>query len=147
MNRLSNVKWQRSSLLARCLAPLAFLGLLSVGCLYEENDRCGPNQVLWDNDRLCVCAEGFTYTPTGCVDKSSVAPDPTGSGKPCTSDADCTGQAASYCELVVSHSCLVPNCTTGPDNCQTGFECCPFSTTPGFDTLPNLCLAAGLCTL
>ena len=146
MHRLSKLDQQRPALLLRRLAPWAVFGLLIAGCIYDADDRCGPNQVLWDNDRLCVCAEGFTYTAKGCVE--GLPPDATGSGKACTSDADCAGQAASFCELVVSRSCLVPNCTTAPDNCQAGFECCPFSTDPvTFGGIPNLCLAAGLCTL
>jgi len=144
MHRLSKLDQQRPTLLLRRLAPWAVFGLLVGGCVYDENDKCGPNEHLVDKDRLCVCDDGFTFSPAGCVEGVT---DTTGSGKACTSDADCTGQAASFCELLVSHSCLVPNCTTGPDNCQTGFECCPFSTDPTFGGLPNLCLAAGLCTL
>jgi hypothetical protein len=117
--------------------------LLVAGCVYDEDDRCGPNQHLEDKDRLCVCDDGFSFTAKGCVEGGmSTAP------KACASDADCTDTgAATYCELVVSRTCLIPNCSASPNDCPTGMECCPFSTTPGFDTLPNLCLAAGLCTL
>ena len=66
---------------------------------------------------------------------------PTGNGNACTSDADCAGKDANYCELFVSHTCLVNNCTASPDSCFTGSECCEFPGTP----IPSLCLAEGLC--
>ncbi|HEU4581272.1 MAG TPA: hypothetical protein VFS67_23600 [Polyangiaceae bacterium] len=118
------------------------MGLLIAGCLYDEDDRCGPNQHVASNDRRCVCDDGFVYSASGCVEGMQ---DSTGSGKACTSDADCEGQAASYCESFVSHSCLVPDCTVTPDNCHSGFECCSFAGIQGLESVPNLCLAEGLC--
>lgn len=65
----------------------------------------------------------------------------TGVGVPCTSDADCAGNDANYCELFVSRTCLVRDCSVAPESCFTGSECCSFPGTP----IPNLCLAEGLC--
>jgi hypothetical protein len=45
----------------------AVVGLLAPGCLVDSDDLCGPNQVIWGDDEVCVCAEGTAYTPTGCV--------------------------------------------------------------------------------
>lgn len=85
------------------------------------------------------CSGGYacniTETPSFCQRP------PTGNGVPCTSDADCAGYDASYCEVFVSGTCLVRDCSVTPDSCFTGFECCdltPYS-------LPTLCLAEGLC--
>src|SRR5687767_11633147 len=36
------------------------------GCLYDANDRCGPNQQIGEDIR-CVCAEGSAWTIGGCV--------------------------------------------------------------------------------
>jgi hypothetical protein len=43
------------------------VSLLALGCVLDSDDRCGPNQVIWGKDELCICAEGFAYMPTGCV--------------------------------------------------------------------------------
>ncbi len=44
----------------------ALWSLLPVGCVYDGNERCGPRQVLIDNDR-CVCDEGLVPSESGCV--------------------------------------------------------------------------------
>jgi hypothetical protein len=166
---------QSPALLLRRLAPWAVFGLLVAGCLVDKNDKCGDNQVLANNGLRCVCAEGFIVGDTGCVPCGDhEVPDPiqgcacdvgyarsgtsgpctelpagvtapTGVGTPCASDADCAGFDADYCELAVSHTCLVQHCTPSPNSCFTGFDCCDFSRTPGFESLPTLCLASGLC--
>ena len=146
MHRLSKLDQQRPTLLLRRLAPWAVFGLLLAGCLYDEDDRCGPNQHVADNDRRCVCDDGFVPGTGGCVEGQA-----TPAAKHCDSDADCTDTgAATYCEKVVSQTCLIPNCNAAPNDCPTGFECCPFSQfpIPGVDPpVPNICLTAGLCNL
>ena len=148
MHRISKLDRQSPALLLRRLAPWAVFGLLVAGCVYDDNDRCGPNEHLADKDRLCICDDGFSYTATGCVPISADAPPPP---KSCTSDADCTDTgAANYCETLLSHTCLIPDCNPAPNDCPTGYECCPFvaNPIPGVNPpIPNLCLLAGLCNL
>jgi hypothetical protein len=160
----------------RRAAPWLILGAIVPGCLVDEDDKCGPNQIIYHDgkqDERCICMEGFSATAAGCVPcganevadpalgcacadgfvrESASAPctmlaagvtPPTGLDKPCTSNADCAGLEASFCDTFVSHTCLVQGCTTSPDNCFTGKECCDFTTmVPEWGTL---CIAAGAC--
>jgi hypothetical protein len=204
----------------------AVLGMLSPGCVLDTDDRCGPNQVSWEGDERCVCAEGTAYTPAGCVpcganevasaagcvcamgygrsvptDACAPIPEgigtpctsnleclnpsfpscqispagdgycttvgcaapadcsggyacelaatptycrrpPSGAGRTCTSDADCAGAEATYCDLFVSRTCLVQACTVEPDSCFTGSECCDLTPVG----LPiTLCIPPGAC--
>jgi hypothetical protein len=63
--------------------------------------------------------------------------------KPCTSEADCAGTEATYCDIFVSRSCLVQGCSLDPDNCFEGWECCDLS---AFGIPMPLCLPLGACT-
>lgn len=97
------------------LARLAsVLALLAPGCVLDTENPCGNGQVPWEgNEERCVCAEGYGYTPQGCVrcgehelpapgggcmcepqyarGPSGVCePVPEGIGTPCTTDAECT---------------------------------------------------------
>jgi hypothetical protein len=68
---------------------------------------------------------------------------PVGLGKSCTSDADCAGTEATYCDTFQSHSCLVQGCSLAPDNCFTGMECCDLS---AFGVAQPLCIPQGACS-
>jgi hypothetical protein len=210
--------------IVRALSQLTLLGLLSQGCVLDQDDPCGPNQVPWTGKERCVCAEGTAYTPAGCVacgehevsspagcvceagfarsvatqpcapipegigtpcssDAECLNPGyphcetpstggyctslgcvdssgcnggyacntaasppycqrpPSGAGLSCTTDADCAGKEATFCDTFVTGTCLVRDCTLEPDSCFTGSECCDLS---GFG-LPALCIAAGAC--
>lgn len=85
-----------------------------------------------------MCPGGF-----GCDTKQSpsvcVAP-PKGLGDACTSQEDCAGQEASYCELTSSKVCLVSGCTVNAD-CWANWTCCDLT---AFG-LPTLCVAEGAC--
>jgi hypothetical protein len=147
MNRLTDLDRQSAALRLRRLAPWGVLALLATGCLIDDNDKCGENQKLTDNGLRCVCLDGYVVT-TGVGCAPAPPPDsnaPTGVGKPCASDADCAGLDADYCELFVSKTCLVKNCTVTPDSCYQGSECCSFAGVAGLETVPNICLATGLC--
>lgn len=67
---------------------------------------------------------------------------PTGAYMPCASDADCAGTEATFCDLAVSFSCLVRDCSVEPDSCFSGSECCDLS----LFSLPRLCIPEGQCT-
>jgi len=49
---------------------------------------------------------------------------PEGLGNACTSSADCEGHAASYCETVQAHACLVNDCRADPNKCHGDWVCC-----------------------
>jgi hypothetical protein len=78
---------------------VALTALLSA-CIYDTDNRCGPNQVL--ESEFCVCAEGFKLMQTECV-KVEVPPPPPPSGpgavcdptsNPCTDAIYATCQQA-----------------------------------------------------
>lgn len=68
---------------------------------------------------------------------------PVGAGVTCTTDADCAGTEATYCDTFVTMTCLVQGCTLTPDNCFAGTECCDLS---AYGIAQPLCVAAGGCT-
>jgi hypothetical protein len=84
------------------------------------------------------CTGGFvcetSASPTYCKRP------PFGAGRPCTAPADCADTEATFCDTIVSQSCLVQNCTVTPNDCFAGMECCPIA------GLPNLCIPQGACT-
>lgn len=57
---------QRQRRRAARLGALMFTGALSLGCLYDADDRCSPGTVLFEGT-VCVCAEGSVLTEEGCV--------------------------------------------------------------------------------
>jgi len=99
-----------------------------VGCLYDKDDPCGPNQVTLEGvpgvnegEEMCVCAPNTVPGPeggcvacgaheivgaTGCACEPGYARGPDnvcaevtgGAGLPCTTDAECLDLAAPHCE-------------------------------------------------
>ncbi len=67
---------------------------------------------------------------------------PLGAGMPCTSNDDCAGTDATYCDIFVSMTCLVENCSLDPNDCFEGSECCDLS---AFGIPQPLCLPTGAC--
>jgi hypothetical protein len=67
---------------------------------------------------------------------------PSGLGDSCTTQEDCAGKEASYCETNRAKNCLVPNCQTDED-CFIGWECCDLTTFG----LPALCVREAACPL
>ncbi|HET7540383.1 MAG TPA: hypothetical protein VFK05_10950 [Polyangiaceae bacterium] len=125
-------------------------------------EPCGDNEV--PGAMGCECKPGFTKPaggvceaviecakpedcPEGYACDLEVTPGlcrkpPTGLGMSCTSNADCAGTEATYCDTFQSHSCLVQGCSLTPDNCFTGFECCDLS---AFGVAQPLCIPDGAC--
>ncbi len=125
----------------------AVLGLMSPGCVLDTDDRCGPNQVSWEGNERCVCAEGTAYTPTGCVPcganevaspagcvcetgygrsvpTDACAPIPEGIGTPCTDSSSCLNPVFPHCQIspVGDGYCTTTGCTTAAD-CTGGYAC------------------------
>ncbi len=214
---------RRSAVGRRTRHVLLALGLLAAvsACVYDADDRCGPNQVKVDHGRCacaantvpaaegcdfcpehevaesgsCVCESGFEraeesgpcvletiglgdacdddsacmkapYThcqasPGGAYctnldcsgeceggyacDTAASPPycrrPPTGQGAACTSQDDCAGNEASYCEMLQGHICLVQGCVIDGSDCYVGWTCCDLSAF-GFSTL---CVPEGNC--
>jgi hypothetical protein len=86
------------------------------------------------------CSEGYA-----CVQAASASfcrRSPSGMGKPCESAADCAGTEATYCETLISHSCLVQDCSLEADDCFEGWECCDVS---AYGMPKPICVPAGEC--
>jgi hypothetical protein len=125
----------------------AVLGVLSPGCVLGDGaERCGPNQVLWETEMRCVCAEGAAYTADGCVlcgtnevastngcvcDVGYGRPAPTapceaipeGVGTPCSTDAECLNPSYPHCQSSPGGDyCTNQNCAADGD-CDGGYLC------------------------
>lgn len=102
---------------------------------------CGENEMA--SPVGCVCVSGFARTGGAgpCLPSDAVLP--TGQDEHCEAQEDCAGYEASFCDTLVSFTCLVPNCTVSPDSCSEGKDCCDISALGlGVSTL---CIAQGLC--
>lgn len=71
------------------------------------------------------CSDGYACdvktTPSVCRKP------PQGLGKPCSSSSDCAGTEATFCDLVVTRSCVVEGCSLAVNDCFTGYACCDLS--------------------
>jgi hypothetical protein len=213
----------------RGLLAASFMSLVAASCIYDPDQRCGPQQHLGPNSTcacddglvlqsatqtcvacgehetwqagFCACDDGFTRSeanggaclPGGpgtkcdptqggadCIDAAydtcrdrgggigyctatcktdvdcphsfvcDIASSPatcmseaTGQGDSCTTDADCAGNDASYCETAVVNKCLVVGCSVkNPLSCSEGFSCC--DVTP-LGLALTLCVPEGDC--
>jgi hypothetical protein len=86
------------------------------------------------------CQGGYacdaTATPAFCKRP------PVGAGRACQSSTDCAGTEATYCDLMVTHQCLVQGCKRTPDDCFTGTVCCDLSM---FGVAQPICVLPGTC--
>jgi hypothetical protein len=67
---------------------------------------------------------------------------PRGQSMSCTSDADCAGTEATFCDTVKSHSCLVRGCAVGGSDCFIGWACCDLTSLGLAETI---CVPEGAC--
>jgi hypothetical protein len=142
---------QRS--VARHVVLAAIAAIAASGCLYDADDRCGSNQIVYQDVR-CVCAEGSAWTADGCVACAEneqpsangceciagfgrATPDsaceaaPSGLGVACDSASACTDSVYDHCQLAggTSGYCTNSGCTSS-DQCQGGYACDTRSATP-----------------
>jgi hypothetical protein len=82
------------------------------------------------------CSNGYACDPS--APPPVCRRPPVGQGTPCMSSADCAGTEATFCDTVVSHSCLVQGCTLSPNDCFVGWTCCDLST---FGVPAPICLS------
>ncbi len=67
---------------------------------------------------------------------------PLGMTAPCSTDNDCAGNEATFCETLFSHSCLVQGCSLSMNDCFDGWECCDAS---GYGMPIPICIPEGMC--
>jgi hypothetical protein len=67
---------------------------------------------------------------------------PLGQSMSCSSNADCAGTEATFCDTVESHSCLVRGCAVGADDCFIGWSCCDLTSLGLAETI---CVPEGEC--
>ena len=127
---------------------------LGLGAACDASTPCSDSKFECE-----TIADGSGYcTSTGCASAAecaggyacdvSVSPSvcrrpPLGLGTSCTSDADCAGTEATYCDTFQTHSCLVQGCRLTADDCFRGWECCDLS---GFGVPHPVCVAQGGCS-
>jgi hypothetical protein len=120
---------------------------VSTGCSDPRFNHCEPGA---DGKGYCTetgcsssadCTGG--YACDALVTPSVCRRPPLGLAMSCTSDADCAGTEATYCDTFQSHSCLVQGCSLMPDNCFSGWECCDLSM---YGIAQPLCIPQGACT-
>ena len=67
---------------------------------------------------------------------------PLGADQPCQTPADCAGTEATWCDTVVTSTCLVAGCSVAEQDCFGGMQCCDFAL---FGVPQPLCVAPGGC--
>jgi hypothetical protein len=67
---------------------------------------------------------------------------PMGIGKTCTSNADCAGSEATFCDMFGGNKCIVEGCSLSPDSCFPGTECCDLT---AFGVPMPICIPEGAC--
>jgi hypothetical protein len=115
----------------------------ATACHLDNKDRCGDEYVYDASVSACVPVDD---TDTGTDTSSDADADadaggdgsvdtdtgtdtgPSGPMEPCSSQEDCAAYDASYCMLLMTPNvCLLPDCTTSPDNCPDTYTCCAFT--------------------
>ncbi len=107
---------------------LALLALGWGGCLYDRDDRCGPNQRL--DDGLCRCVRGANIVNNECVlplDAGAMQAPEAGPGAACDPESiACPEGQNSTCQRAPNgeHYCTASGCTDSRD-CPDTFSCVP----------------------
>ena len=65
--------------------------------------------------------------PDAAMSKPDEPAMPSGLGEMCTGNADCASFDATFCDSVMTHTCLVEKCATGENACPASWACCDFS--------------------
>lgn len=136
-----------------------------IGCVYDGDQPCGPGQTLKTNSEysaICVCAEGYAATKTGCV-RCLENEEAGANGCVCKAGygrADAAAPCNACGENEVTGATGACECATGFSRASAGAPCtpapagldaaCDTATTPCPDATYNHCHAvsgtAGYCT-
>jgi len=118
-------------------ALFALVGaIMPSACVYDSSDRCGPNQVMYE-DLRCVCDEFSAQTATGCercganeVPGATGCEPAGGIGAACDATKPCTDAVYNHCEAGANGSgyCTKADCAS-TDDCTGGYAC-DLSVTP-----------------
>lgn len=130
-----------SALVCLCLV----FGILPIACVYDGDDRCGPNQVSISHDR-CACQEGFVPGANGCVacganeapsngvcacvegyaranDAARCERPPEELGVACDTESDSCPEAYPLCHVTDGTSGYCTNTCTSSEDCDGGYKC------------------------
>jgi hypothetical protein len=97
-------------------------------CMGSEFSECveAPNGDQYCTSRGCTessdCPEGFACRAS--AEGSYCQRTPVGMASPCEVEQDCAGYEATFCETLISHSCLVQGCSLSQNDCFEGWDCC-----------------------
>lgn len=140
---------------------LCFSGLAFAACVYDSDERCGPNQSYDAMYLRCVCSPGSALTEQGCIPCGAnevpgsqgcdcaegfvrPSPDaaceaaPAGLGAVCDPNAaPCVDPTYDHCEPVASGGYCTNTDCTGSGDCQSGYAC-DTSVTPSVCRRPPL---------
>ncbi len=94
-----------------CLFQIVWLE----GCLYDKNNRCGPNLVLSADRLSCRCPDATLPGPDGTCPSLTI-------GAPCETSSECPGDLA-HCKLPEGY-CTKLGCAES-EECGSGFACVP----------------------
>ena len=126
----------------------AIAALWAVGCLYDEDGRCGDHQVYDPASFSCLCVAGAVAAVGGCEpcgahelvvsnqcvcdegfgrdgSGACVAQPDSALGDPCnTTDMPCVDEVVSFCALETDTEgyCTSAGCVSN-DDCESGFTC------------------------
>jgi hypothetical protein len=123
------------------LPPLVVLA--PVACIYDADERCGPDQAFEEGQRVCAdefglfgqeclpCAENEVSNPTGpcecaqgLIRLSEGDPRAEALGQPCNSDDECPSAGFPHCQLDgESGYCTTQDCEAGSGDCPADYSC------------------------
>lgn len=109
-------------------------------CHVEGTSGYCTNVDCKDNDD---CSGGY-----GCDTSASPAfcrRPPSGAGMSCSSNTDCEGTEATFCEVFNTHKCFVEGCSLSENDCFPGQECCDLTGPSGGIIKKQICVDAGTC--
>lgn len=146
--------FQRPSAGAACVEPPPETPGAGLGARCSDSQRCTDPAFdhcaeASNGDRYCTqsscgssddCAAG--YACSNAADGSYCQRSPLGLESPCATQADCAGTEATYCETLISQSCLVQGCSLSANDCFEGWECCDAS---AYGMPIPLCVPSGEC--
>ena len=135
---------------AACQASPRELGVAcdagSTPCTSSQYDHC---QLVSGMGGYCTstgCASSAECEAGYACDAAASPPfcrrPPLGAGRACVAPADCAGTEATWCDTVVSHTCLVQGCSVAAQDCFEGTQCCDFTQ---FGVPAPLCVPPGAC--
>lgn len=142
------VGYERTSADAACTQRTSKLGIacdtIAAPCADPKHSRCQltsgtAGYCTMDNCNAALPCEGDYACDTNGASPYCRRP-PIGLGKMCAGAQDCAGTEATYCESFRTNQCFVEACTTSPNNCFPGLECCNIALLG-----KTLCLPTGGC--